>query len=357
MVIAEEYLFTAPSSGTLINRYIWVDEKYVLPSTHTTTKEVSESNETPEPSGPKELNLDWANLTGTIVLIHGFRTHIKFNYLRSYPPSTYNIYENSIIERFVDLGYVVIGHDHVSHGKSEGQIRAYFETMDMLVNVTLDAIDEALWFHSRHLHSDSDLETKKPEPLLYSELPAQVLAKPRFILGHSLGGSVSICACLKRPEFFHGGIFSSAAVEPPANMLGTKGYIMASISGFLSWLMPTTEVIQLPPNHLFPDLHQLFENDPLCVKSGVRARVGHEFLKLYEYIFTNAKDIITPFLISDGKEDTLVNPDGAVRFVEHAVKCEDKSVKIFENMWHNLFIEPGAEKVYDEYVGWVQHRS
>jgi len=138
-------------------------------------------------------------------------------------------------------------------------------------------------------------------------------------------------------------------------MLGMKGQLLASISGILSYLIPEWIVLELPPNALFPELHEMFVNDELTTAVGLRARVGHEFLQLYAYIAANAGTLSTPFLITDGREDGLVNPEGIVRFHDKAAS-EDKTVRIVDNMWHNLLIEPGCENIIKMYSEWITER-
>uniref|UniRef100_A0A7S0ZGB9 Serine aminopeptidase S33 domain-containing protein n=1 Tax=Timspurckia oligopyrenoides TaxID=708627 RepID=A0A7S0ZGB9_9RHOD len=270
------------------------------------------------------------NRIGAVFLVHGFRAHARFNFLRCIAPDQYEVYENSIIQKLNAQGFSVYAHDHIGHGESEGQ-RAYVDSFDALVVSTLEAISDVKICHQL----DESL--------------------PLFIIGHSLGGSVAIAACMRSPHLFQGAIFSSPAVEPPSNMLGWKGVFLAQISGILSWLVPELEVLSLPPNALFPELHEMFKNDPLNSNVGLRARVGHEFLRLYKFISDNASELKTSFLITDGEDDGLVNPAGIVRFYE-AADVKDKSVQIVPNMWHNLLIEPGADQVIDSYVEWIVKR-
>ncbi|KAI0563893.1 Serine aminopeptidase S33 [Gracilaria domingensis] len=273
-----------------------------------------------------------------VFLQHGFRSHAHFNFLRNDNPSKRGIYgdgsnpnDTSLIRELNTRQLAVFAHDHVGHGRSTG-VRAYFPSFKTLVD---DAIT-----HIRQVDAEHEL-TKREIPI--------------FLLGHSMGGTISILVAREAPTLVKGIALSSAATEPPANMFGLMGKINRALSGITSWLFPYLEVMKLPKS---PDaeLQAIFQADELnCNDQGIRARVGREFLNAYEDISKNAQTFDSPFLSVHGENDTLVNPLAAKRFYDAAVS-EDKTLQTGTGRWHNIFTENGKEEMWFLFADWISER-
>lgn len=273
-----------------------------------------------------------------VFVLHGFRSHTEFNYLRNDSPTRLHIYgdgetdtDSSLIRELNLRGLSVYGHDHVGHGRSTG-LRAYFPTFRTLV--------EDLLTHIRTIDKRDGLTTNN---------------KPIFLIGHSLGGTVAIIAARDYPQMFAGIATSSAATEPPANMFGIVGRIQSALSGITSILIPTAELVTMPKS-LDADLQAVFDSDPLNTSCGIRARVGREILNTYANISETAHTIITPFLSSSGELDTIVNPQAAKRFFENA-SSTDKTYIPAKGRWHNMFGEAGREEIWSTYSDWIDNRT
>eukprot|EP00177_Eucheuma_denticulatum_P004032 GFKZ01007292.1.p1 GENE.GFKZ01007292.1~~GFKZ01007292.1.p1 ORF type:complete len:366 (-),score=49.06 GFKZ01007292.1:371-1327(-) len=271
-----------------------------------------------------------------VFLVHGFRSHTRFNFLRSDPPNRLHCYgDDSSASSFIrqlNLRQITVhGHDHVGHGASSG-LRAYFPSFQALVDDLVSyvkRVDEKLQYSRRGI--------------------------PLFLVGHSLGGTVAIVAAREKPDLFQGMALSSAASEPPEGMFGVVGRIQAALSGVSSALVPTMELVALPGS---PDveLQQLFDMDSLNCKNKLRARVGREFLNAYKDIKARVGDVRTPFLTVSGEMDTLVNPDAAQRFYEGA-SSEDKTNVKAQGRWHNLLVEKGREEMWELFGAWVEEKA
>lgn len=332
------------------------------------------------PTGERRANL---------LLVHGFRTHVRYNFLRSnaaalhqyggdapdplaLPISVINDYQDendgdshvhqqqhrpqqslerhelcdddcdcgeddsddseqgtsSFVRELNKSGIACYGHDHLGHGESTG-LRAYFPSFDALVS---DIIS-----HARDILSSSDGR-----------------GLPLFVMGHSMGGTASILAVMREPQLFSGMLLSSAASEPPKDMLGLRGVILSKISWLSTVFMPTVEVMPMPKNTLFPDMQRLYESDPFNSTVMVRARVGHEFLCAYKAIAESLHSVTVPFITLSGKRDTLVHPEASTRFHVGAAST-DKQIYI-QDCWHNPLTEPGREDNWRIYVDWVVER-
>lgn len=228
-----------------------------------------------------------------------------------------------------EKGIRVEAHDHLGHGRSTG-LRGYFPSFSALVE---DA--------ARHVEKMRD-----QYPLL-----------PLFVIGHSLGGTISIKLAREYPQLLISGLcLSSAACEPPSDMFGFRGQFLASISGLLSTFFPEMEVLSIPKDIRNPKKQRQFENDPLNITDvSLRARVGREFLLSYQDIATHVKRFDTPVLAASGELDTLVNPKAATRFIE-GISSPDKTLYLADKRNHNLFTEDRKEEIWDLYVNWMNKR-
>lgn len=264
-----------------------------------------------------------------VFLLHGFRSHARFNFLRAEPPATLWRYDGSFVAALVGAGLAVVAHDHVGHGASSG-LRTYFASFDDLVTGTLAVVDAEAGRHG-------------------------LGGLPTFLVGHSMGGTVALLTALARPAAFAGLALSSAATEPPASSFGLKGRLLRPLSALLSAVAPTLEVLTLPTNTVQPELHALFLYDTLNSDVQLRARVGAEFLRAYARVAAAAGGVRLPLLTMAGEHDTLVHPRAAERFAA-GVRSTDVTVRVWGGRWHNLLVEAGREEVWATIREWVMAR-
>lgn len=278
------------------------------------------------------------NPIGAVFLLHGFRSHIHYNFLRNDTPKTLHQYgeastptDSSMIRELNTNGLSVYGHDHVGHGRSTG-LRAYFPAFQTLVTDLLTHVQEA----------------DARDSLKSNHVPV-------FLLAHSLGGTVAVTAALQNPTAFDGLVLSSAATEPPASMFGLVGRVQSALSFITSAIIPQTELLGMPKCE-DKELQAMFDSDPLNTPCGIRARVGYEILNAYADIAAKTHSITLPFLTISGELDTLVHPDAAERFHNSAAST-DKTLHAAKDRWHNLLVEEGREAIWEMITTWVVERS
>lgn len=271
-----------------------------------------------------------------VFLVHGFRSHALYSFLRNDAPGSIHQYghgedDTSFVRELNQRGFAVFSHDHVGHGSSTG-MRAFFPRFSGLVEDTaayVNAIDAELALSTRTI--------------------------PKFVVGHSLGGTISLVLTRDNPAMFKGMVLSSAACEPPTDMFGIKGKILSYFSSLASALVPTMEVMALPKNTHNPPLQVLYESDPLNYQGQLRARVGREFMLAYADISAHLADIKIPFLAASGELDTLVNPEASKRLMDGA-SSEDKTLFVAVDRWHNNLTEDGKEEIWTLFSDWIDER-
>ena len=98
-----------------------------------------------------------------------------------------------------------------------------------------------------------------------------------------------------------------------------------------------------------------YVDDPLVYIGKTTARVAYELLKAMRRVTTEASHITTPILILQGGADRLVDPNGA-RILYDTVGSSDKSLKIYDSLYHEVYNEPEHDQVLGDVETWLEER-
>jgi alpha-beta hydrolase superfamily lysophospholipase/glutathione S-transferase len=248
---------------------------------------------------------------GLIVLVHGAAEH-SGRYQR-------------FAEHFVQSGYGTAALDHIGHGRSAGQrghvrnFSEYVGTLDRFVN------------------------------MLVEEFPRV----PRVLLGHSMGGLISTCYLIQNQEAFDACVLSGPAIktdlEPP---LWQRLLIR-----FFSLVAPRMGVLQLDASGVSRDPLEVqqYLDDPLVYGGKLSARKVAQLFAAMNWVQEQAEDIRLPILLMHGEADTLTSPAGS-RYLHDNVSSEDKTLKIYPGLYHEIFNEPERMQVFDDLREWLDQR-
>ena len=172
----------------------------------------------------------------------------------------------------------------------------------------------------------------------------------QFMGGHSLGGLIALDAALGNPPDCAGVIASAPALRlafvPPVWKV--------ALGRMLANLVPDlTMSNELDASGLSHDVTvvQAYMNDPL-VHGKVTARFFTEFTKAQAHTLQHAEDVRLPLLILHGSADPLIDPAGSREFYERAASA-DKTLKVYEGLYHEAFNEPQKEQVIADLIGWL----
>lgn len=228
-------------------------------------------------------------------------------------------------EYLVAQGFAVGGFDMRGHGQSAEQ-RGFIESYEAVSADLVDFIGRA--------------EDRFP-PI------------KRFLLSHSTGGAVVLQTLLSQPDIADGAILSSPAIR------------VANANPFDRWLTRTFTNIAprfapRPPDlgNLTHDEERLKTNqaDPLSFdKQGIPMRTAHLLLNSTDYFLDHANAITTPLLIMHGSEDNLIDPNGSRQLYER-VASTDKTLDIFEGMYHELHNETCRDEWMSKIAAWITDR-
>jgi alpha-beta hydrolase superfamily lysophospholipase len=246
-----------------------------------------------------------------LVIVHGLAEH-SGRYM-------------NVVNHFVPEGYGVYGIDHIGHGKSDGE-RVFVDRFQDYTTTLATYIDM--------------IRDWQPD-------------KPLFMIGHSMGGLIGAAYLLEHQNKLSGAVLSGPGIKVPDNVSQT----VILIGKILSKILPRAGILQLDSNGVSSDpaVVEAYVNDPLVYTGKVTARLGAEMLKTMQDVTNNASRIKLPLTILQGSDDILVDPGGA-QLLFDSVSSEDKSIKIYEGFYHEVFNEPEHGQVLNDVQEWIEAR-
>ncbi len=245
----------------------------------------------------------------TLLVVHGVREH-SGRYM-------------NVVNHLVPSGYGVYGIDHIGHGKSDGE-RVYverFQDYTTTLKKCLDMIRE--W---------------QPE-------------RPIFLIGHSMGGLISAAFLLEHQDELSGAVLSAPSIKVSDN----TSQAIIFVGKLLSIIMPKAGLIKLDAEAVSrdPAVVNAYINDPLVYTGKITARLGAEILKTMQRVTEQATEIRLPILIVQGSDDKVVDARGA-QLLYDLVTSEDKTIKIYDGFYHEVFNEPEHEQVLNDVKTWLE---
>lgn len=101
-----------------------------------------------------------------------------------------------------------------------------------------------------------------------------------------------------------------------------------------------------------PDVVRAYKEDPLVHNGKVTARLGAEVMKAIESVNERASEISLPLMLVHGEDDILVEPS-ASRMLYESVSSESKTLKIYPDLYHEIFNEPEHDVVLTDIERWL----
>lgn len=230
-------------------------------------------------------------------------------------------YKN-VIEFFIPRGYTVYSFDYTGHGKSGGK-KGYIERFSYY----LDDLESFLAL-VRSKHSENKI----------------------FIIGHSIGATISAAYAINHQKEVDGLILSGTIVKPGTSLSKMK----VAIANLLSFALPKIGVDRLDVSTISRDkaVVDAYKNDPLVYHGRISARLGAELIKAMKNLMHQMPQIKLPILIMHGTRDQLGDPEGS-QLLYQRVSSMDKTLKLYNDFYHEIFNEPGYEQVLIDIEEWI----
>lgn len=169
-----------------------------------------------------------------------------------------------------------------------------------------------------------------------------------FLLGHSAGGVVSCVYTLEHQAELAGLICESFAFKVPA-----PDFALAVIKG-LSYVAPHLRVLKLKNEDFSrdPKAVQALNNDPLIANEVQPAKTVAALVRADERLKKEFPLITLPVFILHGTADKATMPVGS-QFFYDTVGSNDKTLKLYNGHYHDLFNDIDKEVVMADTKGWI----
>jgi alpha-beta hydrolase superfamily lysophospholipase len=248
---------------------------------------------------------------GVVVLSHGLGEHA-----RRY---------DHVAERFGQAGLVTYALDHRGHGRSGGK------------RVRVKSIDEYT----------GDFDT------LVKIATTGHPGLKRVVLGHSMGGGIVFAWGVDHPGDFDLMVLSGPAVSAHTGVPAGKALMGKAVGS----LLPGLPVEELDANAISrdPEVVAAYNADPLVHHGKIPAGIAKALLKVGETMPQRARQLTAPLLVVHGAEDALV-PVGGSELLVDCVGSSDVRLKVYPELYHEVFNEPERDRVLDDVTAWIEAR-
>ncbi len=225
----------------------------------------------------------------------------------------------ALADWLVAQGYSVYALDHRGHGQSEGK-RGHVRRWSDYVR---------------------DLE----------HLRKTVREECQYLLGHSMGGMISLHHLLEYPERFKGIVLSG----PAADVSIAVPWFTRAFGNTMSWFLPRLSLKHEVDAGVVcsdPEVVAAYAADPFN-HGKVTARWFTEYLSAVKRLKENACQITTPLAIWHGAGDELVEPWVSEHLFER-LSLSDKQRIIVPNTLHEILLEPSWQETAKEMKNWLE---
>jgi acylglycerol lipase len=248
---------------------------------------------------------------GVVVLSHGYAEHA-----RRY---------DHVAERFGESGLVTYALDHRGHGRSGGK-RVYLRDLSE---------------YTDDFHTLVGIAAKRHPEL------------KRVVLGHSMGGGIVFAYGVEHPDDYTAMVLSGPAVDAQAAV----SPVMVFVAKTLGKIMPGLPVEQLPTDAVSrdPAVVAAYNADPMVYHGKLPAGIARALLSVGETMPRRAAALTAPLLVVHGEQDKLIPVAGSHHLLE-CVASEDAHLKVYPELYHEVFNEPERAVVLDDVASWIEVR-
>ncbi len=184
------------------------------------------------------------------------------------------------------------------------------------------------------------------------ELPATKI----FILGHCMGALIAINYNLKHQQSLSGLITSGALLKldhTPPTLTVVKTYLLGNLPLLSSRIgIPLFNERGISRSQR---VVKAYLEDPLVFHGNVTARLGLSVLKQMRLMPRKLGNLSLPILVMHGSSDLISDTDGS-RMLYREAASSDKTMKLYDGFYHDIFSDPGHEKVIADLEKWLFDR-
>lgn len=173
---------------------------------------------------------------------------------------------------------------------------------------------------------------------------------PVFLLGHSLGGLICVLFVIERKPALSGMMLSAPSVRLGKHFSTFK--VNASL--LLGRLLPDFPMVRFPTASLSrdPEVVRAYRSDPLVYHGRTPARTASEIIRAVRRAEARFDRIDLPLLVMHGGRDQVADIDGS-RQLHARARSEDKQLRIYDGLFHEILNEPERASVLTDLTAWL----
>lgn len=175
----------------------------------------------------------------------------------------------------------------------------------------------------------------------------------RVVLGHSMGGGVVFTYGVEHPDDYAAMVLSGPAVYAH----DAVSPVMIGVAKIVGSVLPGLPVENLPADAVSrdPQVVAAYEADPLVHHGKLPAGIAKALIGVGETMPQRAAALTAPLLVVHGGQDKLIPVAGSERLVD-CVGSSDVNLKVYPELYHEVFNEPERAVVLDDVTTWIATR-
>jgi alpha-beta hydrolase superfamily lysophospholipase len=165
-------------------------------------------------------------------------------------------------------------------------------------------------------------------------------AGPFFIVAHSMGTLPTLAYLGERSQSGVSGVVLSACPIAPGR---------ATLDA-----LADPEAPGIPPQAVSrdPDVVRAYAEDPLVFNENVPPECTAAVMLVSQRAYAAAGTITVPALLLHGGADPIADASGSQE-LHDALACTDKTLNVYDGLYHEIFNEPERDEVIGDVVAWL----
>ncbi len=230
---------------------------------------------------------------------------------------------DALATALAEEGILVFGHDHVGHGKSEGD-RAHIEDYGQYVQDVIQTIQQT--------------KTRFPD-------------LPCYLMGHSMGGLIAGLTAIEKQDWFKGLILSAALCEIDPKVASWFIQTLAKVVAFVTPQLGMKK-LNLDDISSIPEEVKIYAEDELVYHGAMKAKWASASIAATAKLRDEISKIQLPLLIIHGTNDNLV-PITSSEFIAANVTSTNVRFEKFDSCRHEVFHDKDRDKAIAAIKDWI----
>ena len=166
-----------------------------------------------------------------------------------------------------------------------------------------------------------------------------------------MGGGVVFAYGVEHPDDYAAMVLSGPAVDAQDGV----SPVMVFVAKTLGKILPGLPVEQLPTDAVSrdPEVVAAYNADPLVHHGKLPAGIARALIGVGETMPQRAAALTAPLLVVHGEQDKLIPVQGSRHLME-CVGSQDAQLKVYPELYHEVFNEPERAVVLDDVASWIE---